>query len=86
MQPYWMTFADRTGACAEAESDVAAKAIAKERLGKDAVTCAQIPYPAMPRLTEHVYVEGYGPCPPFCYSPGQCSGRSSCPKNYACSE
>lgn len=25
-------------------------------------------------------------CPPFCYTPEQCAGRGSCPKNYACSE
>lgn len=25
-------------------------------------------------------------CPPFCYTPEQCAGRSCCPKDYACSE
>lgn len=39
-----------------------------------------LPYPASPYLTNDVG------CPPFCYSPLQCKGRTSCPKAYACSE
>jgi len=40
-----------------------------------------LPYPADPRIKT-----GEDSCPSFCMQPQQCKGRTSCPRNYACSE
>lgn len=49
-----------------------------------------IPYPCHQRLLVRYWPFSDGtfqPCPPFCSDPkGQCKGRGSCPKDYACSE
>lgn len=43
----------------------------------------RIPYPAEPQLNPADNTSG---CPPFCYTPTECLGRSSCPHGPACSE
>ena len=40
-----------------------------------------LPYPADPRIRTDE-----DKCPSFCLSPATCSGRGSCPRDYACSE
>ena len=78
MKPFWVKFEGRESACVEAADSEAALALATELTGKKAVSCQPIPYPASPQLNA-------GRCPPFCYTPQQCAGRSACPKDYACS-
>ncbi len=78
MTPFWIKFEGRSSACVEADNKESALAIAAEH-GKP-IAGDVIPYPATPRLGEQ------SKCPPFCYSPESCKGRSSCPQNYACSE
>lgn len=78
---YWITFTDKTAGCCEGRDVADAKVRANEATGKEIDIALILPYPATPllgpRLTD---------CPPFCYSPTECAGRTSCPKNYACSE
>jgi hypothetical protein len=74
---YWVRFSDRSDACVDADTKDAAIVIAAEHGAVTGVVV--LPYPAEPRLTT-------GPCPPFCYSPAVCAGRTSCPKDYVCSE
>jgi hypothetical protein len=75
---WWVTFANGVKArCFEGEPDDVesrAKEIGAVR------TIRSLPYPAEPRDQPN------GPCPSFCYTPSSCQGRTSCPKNYACSE
>lgn len=40
-----------------------------------------LPYPGEPRFDYKA-----GACPSFCLHPAKCAGRSSCPRNIACSE
>lgn len=40
-----------------------------------------LPYPGEPRLNYQS-----GDCPSFCMHPIKCAGRTSCPRNIACSE
>lgn len=68
---YWVHFEDRKSGCVEERGDAAQFGKVKEIF--------VLPYPADPQLTK-------GDCPPFCFSPEQCKGRTACPKNYACSE
>jgi hypothetical protein len=50
-------------------------------------TIDSLPYPANPVLRRRALRDDKDiHCPEFCYSPNQCKGRTSCPKNYACSE
>lgn len=78
MTPYWVVFRDRSDGTIEADSwsDAGLKAAAFGTV----VEIKQLPYPAEPRLGEKTT------CPSFCISPLTCSGRSSCPRSYACSE
>ncbi|WP_417615378.1 hypothetical protein [Parasphingorhabdus sp.] len=62
---------------------------AERETGRKVVSVDRIPYPASPRLVKVYYEIKPGvkeACPSFCYSPEQCKGRSSCPKNYSCCE
>lgn len=89
----WVKFEDGSRACVERPADMShddwrekQMDFASDLAGKQAVEAWSLPYPANPRLNKVAYNEKAGPCPPFCYSPDQCKGRSSCPKSYACSE
>lgn len=78
MASFWLTFPSSGQACVNAEGVEAAKAKGLELTGEEPTDCKGIPYPATPELNP-------GECPPFCYTPRQCAGRSACPKDYACS-
>ncbi len=83
----WVTFADgKKGGYVEAETADEAMKIAKEKTGREPKSAGAIPYPANPIIHQGPGHPKYGPCPPFCYTPEQCKGQTSCPKNYACSE
>lgn len=45
-----------------------------------------LPYPATPRLIDSAELAKPPVCPPFCSTPGECKGHTSCPHAYACSE
>lgn len=79
LSPYWATFEGKPAGCVEAYSKAEAQSQA-EAVGK-VRTLDCLPYPAEPRISE-----AKSDCPPFCYSPAQCKGRTACPKDYACSE
>lgn len=74
MKPFWML---PMKVCVEAENPIEAANILKPAV---ATEIKELPYPADPRV---------GPqsdCPSFCWQPNACAGRSSCPRQYACSE
>jgi hypothetical protein len=81
---YWVQFADGRRGCMTVDPDEDPVAVAKT-LGAP-THIDSLPYPAQPILRQRPNPGKYGHCPDFCYSPEQCKGRTSCPKNYACSE
>ena len=83
MQAYWVEFKNGGAGCVEAENVEAAIEIAKTVKGGEVEKCSALPYPAMPRLNEYVHPK-HGVCPPFCYTPNECKGRMSCPRNPCC--
>ena len=92
MQGYWVTFIDGSNGYCEGESEYDCKQIAEHVSGKTVgggpwrdFTMEKLPYPAKPVLWQFDHPVN-GKCPPFCHSPNQCKGRTSCPQSYACSE
>jgi len=92
MTAYWLTFTDGSNGCCEGQSEYDAKMIAEKLTGKkvaggeyDNISAKRLPYPATPLIWQFDHPVS-GKCPPFCNTPGQCQGRGSCPKSYACSE
>ena len=85
---YWIT--DITGqkglGCVRAHSQSEAAAVAQEKLGDKFVmsdehrTVWSLPYPAFPPLND---MQGH---PDFCINGNECKGKTSCPRDYACSE
>lgn len=78
MRPYWVTFKGREPGCMEAKDIAEAARLAREVTGFEVVSCSTLPYPADPRIGEK------SDCPPFCWQPGTCKGRTSCLNNPAC--
>lgn len=94
MQGYWIKFDDGSAGYCEGQNPYDAKEIAEKLTGKIAVETGDnkwqpklktLPYPAKPIIWQFEHPVR-GKCPPFCYTPGQCCGRTACPKSYACSE
>ena len=92
MKAFWLTFTDGSQVCCEGESAYSAKMIAEHLTGKTVIGnryaddgAQTLPYPAHPLIWQFEHPVS-GKCPPFCYTPKECAGRSSCPKNRACSE
>lgn len=92
MKNFWITFTDGTKGFCQGESEYDAAKIAEKITGKTVgggpykdFTMKSLPYPAKPIIWQFDHPVS-GKCPPFCYSPNECAGRGSCPKNYACSE
>lgn len=85
MKSFWLTFNERSAGCVEADDETAASAIAKQETGFDAATIKILPYPAHPRINQHVDPK-YGVCPSFCYKPAECSGKTSCPQRHSCTD
>lgn len=73
---YWVTFAKRSSGCIEAKDLDEARA--RARAFDVPVKLEPLPYPANPRLDVR------SDCPSFCYDPGNCKGRTACPKNPSC--
>lgn len=80
MNSYWIKFSSGYPACVDAKNEAEARVKAAELSKREVAEVYTLPYPAEPRLNQD------SGCPPFCYSPQQCKGKTSCPKSYACSE
>jgi hypothetical protein len=86
MKAFWITFADglKPGCC-EGESALDAQARAQEKTGRTVANAEILPYPASPIIWQDP-THPWGPCPPFCYTPNECKGKSACPKMKACDD
>lgn len=78
MYYFWVTFETHKSGIIQAENMEDAKAVANEY--DNPITIDRIPYPASPILDDSIE------CPPFCYTPEFCKGRSRCPKKPSCAE
>lgn len=79
MTYYWVKFTDGSAGCVSAPDRASAMRAVQGREG--VASCDILPYPALPVL----HTAPGDTCPPFCWSPETCRGRSSCPRAYACS-
>lgn len=78
MSYYWVTLESGHSGCVDAENKE--EAMRWAMLEKGSVKSVEVlPYPAEPRWRAN------SSCPPFCWTPRQCAGRTCCPKDYACS-
>jgi hypothetical protein len=90
---FWITFTDGSSGYCQGNDAYDAVQIAEKLTGKTVVVGANkwkpelksLPYPGNPIIWQFDHPVS-GKCPPFCFSPKECAGRTSCPKNYACSE
>lgn len=78
MRYFYATFTDRAAGCIDAETLDEAKV--KAAAFGTVKEVKSNPYPTSNRLGEH------DDCPPFCYKPGACAGKTACPQNYSCTE
>jgi hypothetical protein len=80
---WWITFTDRSPACAGLVTIVEAARLGGEVGSIDHIF--SLPYPATPRLDDN---DGWGDgqCPSFCWDPDKCKGQGCCRKNPACTE
>ena len=92
MKSFWLTFSDGSEGCCEGENEYDVKRIAEKLTGKIVaggklkdIAAKKLPYPAEPLIWQLDHPV-FGKCPPFCYSPNQCAGETSCQKNPSCSE
>lgn len=92
MQGYWIKFKDGTSGYCEGETPYGAVQIAEGVSGKEADVdnkydpkLKTLPYPATPIIWQFEHPLR-GKCPPLCFAPAKCAGRTSCPQRYACSE
>lgn len=91
---YWLKFTDGSHGYCQGENEFDAVQIAEKLSGKTvtdtgpnkyAPKLKRLPYPAEPVIWQFDHPV-FGKCPPFCYAPQQCAGRTSCPQRHACSE
>lgn len=94
MQGYWLTFTDGSQGYCQGQSPYDAVQIAQKLTGKTVDVpehqkwqpkLKTLPYPSAPIIWQFDHPVN-GKCPPFCSTPRQCAGQTSCPKSYACSE
>lgn len=79
MSFFWLSFPNDHHASIEAKDALAAKTVAEHITGDPCAVLGTLPYPAGIQIQPSA-------CPSFCHSPSDCLGKSSCPKNPACSE
>lgn len=88
MQGFWIKYtldgSTKAGYCQGFDERDAAR-ITEKLTGGKFVSAQPLPYPAQPIIWQFDHPV-HGMCPPFCYSPESCAGRTACPKSYACSE
>lgn len=77
-----VTFTDGTyGSVSMSGDDTAVRTIVAQKCpGKTIESIKSLPYPCSPMIHDEFKSL------PLCFSPKQCAGRSSCPRNYSCSE
>lgn len=80
MSGYWITFQNGDAGYCEGDNAVEAAKTAAALRQQIVSTCKSLPYPAKPIIAQT------SNCPPFCYKPRECQGRTACPQRYACSE
>lgn len=95
MQGYWIEFTDGSKGYCQGQNAFDALAIAEKLTGKTvkipdggskySPNLSSLPYPATPVIwqLDHPVV---GKCPPFCFKPDQCKGKTCCPQNRSCTE
>lgn len=84
MKSWWIEFEGGSSGCCSGVSAYDAKMIAEHVSGKISPNePLQLPYPARPTIWAYEHPIR-GVTPPFCHSPEQCKGRSSCPNNPSC--
>lgn len=82
---FWITFEKTSAACVEASGVTECIKLAEELRGDKVTQIRRLPYPAMPRLTNHVQPTG-DVTPAFCYRPEQCAGNTSCRQRRSCTD
>ena len=92
MRAFWLTFTDGSEACCEGQNEYDAKRIAEHFTGKtvaggkyENIEAKPLPYPANPIIWAFEHPIS-GRTPTFCFTPKECVGRSSCPRNRACND
>jgi len=93
MQGYWITFTDGTNGYCQGQSPYDAVIISEKLTGKTVVVKGDkynpvlktLPYPSSPVIWQFDHPV-YGKTPLFCLSPEECCGKTSCPRNYSCTE
>lgn len=80
---WWVKSASGGAGTVQADTQSNAMQIYKEKKGNDAYTAERLPYPASPIIHQE---ECENPCPPFCYRPETCQGKTCCPNNPSCCE
>jgi len=92
MRSFWLEFTDGSEGCCEGENEYDAKRIAEHLTGKKVkggdfkdIAAKPLPYPATPVIWQHDHPV-VGKCPPFCFQPRQCAGKTSCPRPRACDD
>lgn len=98
MRCYWLKFEDGSEGHCEGQSAYDAQIIAEKLTDKkvagsdefkwhaeDNPNIKGLPYPARGRIWKFEHPI-YGAAPSFCLGTPECRGKSSCPRNYACSE
>lgn len=90
MQGFWLTFTDGSSGYCEGNGEYDAKTIAEKLTGKTVgggkfkdIEAEKLPYPANPVIWQLDHPVN-GKCPAFCYKPGQCKGKTSCPQSPSC--
>jgi hypothetical protein len=76
---FWVTFKDGERGCIHSRTVALAEQEAASIKGKPVEKVESLPYGAHPSIDEASFGD-------FCIHPNFCAGRSSCPRNYACSE
>jgi hypothetical protein len=92
MNSYQLNFTDGSKGYCEGGSPYDAKIIAEKLTGKKVAggeyqnfEVKSLPYPTSGMIWQHDHPV-HRKTPPFCYSPNECCGKTSCPKNYSCTE
>lgn len=93
MKAYWIRFTDGSAGCCEGTSaaDAAERAASIEKktvrtTDAGSVDALPLPYPASPIIWQEPASEGHTPCPPFCWNPETCAGRSYCTRRRSCTD
>jgi len=85
MQAYWVTFSDGSHGSTNGQSDYDAKCIAEHIHGPTVTMVERLPYLASPVIWQFNHPVN-GVCPPFCFQPNVCRGKTDCPNRRSCAD